>query len=233
MKILVNLIYEAGGYSTAYLEKASPAERRQIRQLGRASLISLLASIANWGFATTLIAPTNTPFILIAALLVVTLITTLIIFNINRTYFYYSDTCAKGEKGTLLLLFRGLITLFAATLCFLAVYDRGPIWMIVPFIFATLELYPLVLKSLIGQTIAGHREYSRLEREHMRSDLRMKEYVEQMEESKPRERYDDSSILTICPQRINFNPTKCQVQIEEDPVGCITCPNYENVRAMR
>ena len=171
MKILDNLLYLAGGYSSDELTNAQTVERRQIRQLGLASLISILASTISWGIASSLFASSlfaSNAILAELILMFVIIFIPIIMFSLNRTLFYRSDI-AK-DSGILLPLFRLAIIVASTTLCFHALSGVDIYGMMLPFILAGFELYPLVLKMSISQTIAGHREQSRFEHEHMRND---------------------------------------------------------------
>ena len=230
MKILDDLQYLAGGYSADDLTNAKTTERRQIRQLGRASLISILASTISWGIASSLLSPTTNLRELI--LLFVIILTPIIMFSLNRTLFYHSDTARNN--GILLPLFRIAIIAVATTLCFHALTGIDAYGMVLPFILAGFELYPLLLKLHMGQTIAGHREQARLEHEHMRGDLKKHAYEQDVEQQKVKlSQQPAASAQGVCPQLINFIAENCKKQIGQDATGCISCPNYENVRAMR
>lgn len=231
MKILVDLLYLAGGYSADQLTNANPTERRQIRQLGRASVISIIASTLSWSIASSLFAPTQSMAALVILLFVILLVP-ILTFSLNRTLFYNSDIARNNN--VLLPMFRiGLIVL-ATMLSYQALANVPGYGKVVPFILASFELYPILLKLQIGQTIAGDREQARLEHEHMRSSLKKDEYVQHVEQAKIRlVQQPDPSARSICPQLIEFIAENCQQQIERDASGCIACPNYENVRAMR
>ena len=230
MKILDNLQYLAGGYSAEQLTNANITERRQICQLGRASLISILASTISWGIASSLFA--SNAVLAELVLMFVIIFIPIIMFSLNRTLFYHSDM-AK-DSGILLPLFRLAIIVVSTTLCFHALSGVDAYGMVLPFILAGFELYPLVLKMNIGQTIAGHREQARVEHEHMRSDLKKGEYVQNVEQSKVKlSQQSDTSACGVCSPTGDVIYENCKQQIEQNPIGCIACPNYENVRALR
>ena len=230
MKTLDNLQYLAGGYSAEQLTNAKDTERRQISQLGRASLISILASTISWGIASSLFA--HTAILSELVLMFVIIFIPVIMFSLNRTLFYHSDMANGG--GILLPLFRLAIIVVSTTLCFHALPGVDAYGLVLPFLLAGFELYPLVLKMNMGQSIAGNREQARVEHEHMRGDLKKHEYIQGVEQAKVKmSQQPTSPDEGICPQLITFIAEKCQAQIKQDASGCISCPNYENVRSMR
>lgn len=231
MKILVDLLYLAGGYSADQLTNANATERRQIRQLGRASIISIIASTLSWSIASTLFAPKDSSAALVILLFVVLLVPVLT-FSLNRTLFYNSDTARNNN--ILLPLFRIALITLATSLSYQVLADVPGYGKVVPFILASFELYPILLKLHVGQTIAGNREQARLEHEHMRGNLKKDEYVQSVEQAKIRlVQQPDPSARSICPQLVEFIAENCKKQIKQDATGCIACPHYENVRAMR
>jgi len=156
----------------------------------------------------------------------------LLVYSLNRTLFYSADT-ATGRSLVLPLFRIGLIAL-VTTLCYQALANVPGYGKIVPFLLAAFELYPILIKLHMGQTIAGKREQARLEHELMRGDLKKDEYIKHVELAKVKlGQHSDASAPAICPQLIEFIAENCQKQIEQDATACIACPRYENVRAMR
>jgi len=93
MKILHDLIFQAGGYSFDDLKKASSTERRQILQLGCAVLFSTFASIINWTFASVhLLGDVLTGAMIAYPIFITALVVFPISLSINRNLIFYSDT---------------------------------------------------------------------------------------------------------------------------------------------
>lgn len=233
MKIFDDLLYRAGGYSAADLIHANPTECRQIRQLGRASLISILASMTSWGTASFLLTTTdNVPTRALILLLVISLTAT-VMYSLNRTLFYYSDIIDARNRSVSLPLFRIVLVVLATVLCYLAISHDHPYRQVFPILLAAFELYPLLLKMLVGQTIAGHREQARIEHEHMRGDLKKQEYAQNVEHTLVKMNIStDTATRAPCPDYDNFNADVCKAKIEDDALYCIPCPHFEKVRAM-
>lgn len=173
MKILDRLMYRAGGYSSDKLANSSTIERRQVRQQGRASIISIIASTLSWFIASSLFAGQGGTASLVILGFVVLFVPWLT-FSLNRTLFYNADV-GKNNDFLLPLSKIALITL-ATFLSYEVLSNISGYGKILPFILAIFDLYPIILKLYIGQTIAGRREQARLEREHMRGDLKKREY---------------------------------------------------------
>jgi len=192
MTILDNLFYEAGGYSAKDLEHASDTERRQILQLGSAVIFSLIASSISWGAASTLLLSADADFLIKLPIIFISVLLVLAIsLSFNRNLIFYSDmhekkapeyTYSSTEKGTpqTLPYLRIAMVLLVSCLTY-QVFDN-PAGAIFILVLALFELYPLLLKRQMGQTILGRRIKARLDHQHERGMLKKAQYDKELRE---------------------------------------------------
>lgn len=179
MKMLDNLMYQAGGYSVDELANARAMERGQIRQLGRASIISIIASTFNWSIASSLFAAQGTASLIILVFVVVLI--PVLTFLLNRTLFYTSDTVRNND--ILLPFLKIVLIILVTTLSYQALAQVSGYGKILAFILASFDLYPILLKLVMGKTLAGYREQARMEHEHIRGNLKKQECARMVEQA--------------------------------------------------
>ena len=195
MTILHDLIYQAGGYSSDDLKNASGTERRQILQLGCAVLFSTIASIINWTFASThLFGSALTGAMIAFPFFITALVVFPISLSINRSLIFYSDThenkqltytySSEKEATHTLPYVRFALVAIVCGINF-ALIEANPAQLSLIALLGLFELYPILLKKQMGQTILGRRVQARLQFQHKRGDLKREQYaklLEQMEQ---------------------------------------------------
>jgi len=203
MKILDKLFFEAGGYTADNLAKASNTERRQILQLGNAVIFSIFASIISWGYASTLLThPNSSPLISSLSIILTVLVVSLVSLSINRNLIFYSDMHKeikpdystynpdRNEAVHILIYLRVALVLIVSILNFELLSGT------VIVMLGLFELYPLLLKKQMGQTILGRRMREKLIYQKERSKLKGEEYTRQIETSERKILSEDSEKAT-------------------------------------
>ena len=192
MKILHDLIFQAGGYSFDDLKKASSTERRQILQLGCAVLFSTFASIINWTFASVhLLGDTLTGVMIAYPIFITALVVFPISLSINRNLIFYSDThenkqitytysSEKEATHTLPYVRFALVAIVCGINFSLINANAAQLSLIA--LLGIFELYPLMLKKQMGQTILGRRMQARLQFQHKRGILKREQYAKLLEQ---------------------------------------------------
>lgn len=198
MMILNKLFFEAGGYTASDLAKASRTERRQILQLGSAVIFSIIASMVSWGYASTLLMnPDSGLFLKSLSLIGTALVVLLVSLSINRNLIFYSDmreekkaaysgyTPLTNEPGHNLIYLRVALVLIVSLLNFM-LFSRSSealIGLLAIAMLGLFELYPLLLKKQMGQTILGRRMQEKLIYQKERSKLKGEEYAQEIKAS--------------------------------------------------
>lgn len=188
MKVFDDLIYWSGGYSSRELKNARDLELRQIRHLGSAVLLSVLASVVGWAIVYDgLIQPGlqanfsvgTVELWLVECLFVACLVT--IAFSINRSIIFLSDTRSLDAVSWMLPTLRVVLILVATMINASVLQGNLEIF---AFVLAVLEIYPVGLKWQMGQTLTGRRWCERERYEIERCELKVEEHNSALEQEK-------------------------------------------------
>lgn len=194
MMFLEKLFFEAGGYTASNLLNASSTERRQILQLGNAVIFSTVASMISWGHASNILINLGSGQVLKTSSIIVTaLVVLLVSLSINRNLIFYSDMREErnpvnssydpaGKKTVHALVYlRVALVLIVSILNIQLLKDSPEILIVI--MLGLFELYPLLLKRQMGQTILGRRVKERLIYQQKRSELLRERYERKIQES--------------------------------------------------